>query len=216
MLQMFFVTSLWQIFGPSRFVTYHGLERGEEAGCPEDVVTTKTRRRNGDAAALKAEYCKWAPVQRRVTVRVPSMSPKRKIPFREKNWIALIEVMASRIHYMQHIMELVPAIWITLVQWWVDMSKYVNGWVKSRGWRGLSRSRGAAHCHVFSAAAAVTWPQRAWKKSILNIVIFLHISKKWLIFGEILRCAQSTPVPPHSKKRFTSCPSPLLQPWCQE
>ncbi len=36
-------------------MTYHGLERGEEAGCPEDVVTTKTRRRNSEATALKGQ-----------------------------------------------------------------------------------------------------------------------------------------------------------------
>ncbi len=87
---------------------------------------------------------------------------------------------------MQPIVKLAAAILITLVQWRVDMSK-LNGWVKSRGRRGSSRSRGAAHCHVSSAAAAVTLPKRAWKRSVLYVVIVLHISKKWLVFGDILQ-----------------------------
>jgi hypothetical protein len=53
---MFFVTSVVANIRPQApFATYHGLERGEEVGCPEDVVTTKTRRRNGEATALKGQ-----------------------------------------------------------------------------------------------------------------------------------------------------------------
>jgi hypothetical protein len=91
------------------------------------------------------------------------------------------------------------------------MSKLVNGCMgEEQGLKGFSRSRGTAHCHVFSAAAVLIWPQREWKRSTLYVVIVLHNSKKWLIFGEILGCAQSTPVPPHLKKRFTSFPSPAV------